>query len=128
MLANREFTAVRESILIMEDDPGAIVIECVSFRLGARVWSCTGSYTTGGDWTLALTQNCSFCSRDQMLAPEMSFTEMKVPRRPSWDASTTPDELNQKEKESFMAWRRDIAMYAPFVSQPAVASVAMLRH
>ncbi|TYZ61527.1 hypothetical protein PybrP1_006851 [[Pythium] brassicae (nom. inval.)] len=75
VLANREFTAVRESILIMEEDPGAIVID-----------------------------------RDQMLAPEMSFTEMKVPRRPSWDASTTPDELNRKEKESFMAWRRDIAL------------------
>lgn len=28
-MANREFTAVRESILIMEEDPGAIVIEYV---------------------------------------------------------------------------------------------------
>jgi hypothetical protein len=46
-----------------------------------------------------------------MLAPEMSFTEMKVPRRPHWDATTTPEELNRREKESFMNWRRDIAMY-----------------
>lgn len=47
-----------------------------------------------------------------MLAPEMSFTELKVPRRPSWDATTTAEELNRKEKESFLEWRRDIARYA----------------
>lgn len=46
-----------------------------------------------------------------MLAPEMSFTELKVPRRPEWDATTTAAELNRREKESFMEWRRDIAMY-----------------
>lgn len=51
-----------------------------------------------------------------MLAPEMSFTEMKVPRRPSWDATTTAEELNRREKESFMAWRRDIAMWVHLVS------------
>lgn len=45
-----------------------------------------------------------------MLGPEMSFTEMKVPRRPEWDAATTAAELNRREKESFMEWRRDIAM------------------
>ncbi|KAF1329756.1 Large subunit gtpase 1, partial [Globisporangium splendens] len=75
VLANREFTAVKESILIMEEDPGAIVIE-----------------------------------RQKDLVPEMSFTEMKVPRRPHWDATTTPEELNRREKESFMNWRRDIAV------------------
>lgn len=41
----------------------------------------------------------------------MSFTEMKVPRRPQWDSTTTADELNRMEKESFLNWRRDIAMY-----------------
>lgn len=40
----------------------------------------------------------------------MSFTEMKVPRRPEWDATTTAAELNRSEKESFMEWRREIAM------------------
>jgi large subunit GTPase 1 len=40
----------------------------------------------------------------------MSFQELKVPRRPSWDASTTGAELNRREKEAFLNWRRDIAM------------------
>lgn len=42
--------------------------------------------------------------------PEMSFHELKVPRRPKWDASTTAEELNRMEKQSFIDWRRDIAM------------------
>lgn len=40
-MANRDFTAVRESILIMEEDPGAIVIEYVlhsnSFAIRMRM-------------------------------------------------------------------------------------------
>ena len=44
------------------------------------------------------------------MVPEMTFTEMKVPRRPQWDASTTAEELNRLEKECFLAWRRDIAV------------------
>lgn len=49
--------------------------------------------------------------------PEMSFTEMKVPRRPQWDSTTTADELNRMEKESFLNWRRDIALYVAGLSQ-----------
>lgn len=40
----------------------------------------------------------------------MSFQELRVPRRPAWDASTTAAELNRREKESFLNWRRDLAM------------------
>jgi hypothetical protein len=46
----------------------------------------------------------------------MNFSEMKVPRRPPWDETTTAAELNLRERESFLAWRRDIAMYDDFVS------------
>ncbi|OQR95000.1 large subunit GTPase 1 [Achlya hypogyna] len=42
--------------------------------------------------------------------PEMDFSEMKIPRRPSWDKTTTAAELNLKERQSFLDWRRDIAM------------------
>lgn len=39
----------------------------------------------------------------------MSFQEMKVPRRPSWDASMSAEELNLHEREAFLEWRREIA-------------------
>ena len=37
------------------------------------------------------------------------FSELSVPRRPPWDESTTPEELDVKEKETFLEWRRAIA-------------------
>ncbi|KAL7578644.1 hypothetical protein ACA910_009787 [Epithemia clementina (nom. ined.)] len=41
--------------------------------------------------------------------PEFTFTELSVPRRPAWNESTTPEELQVKEQEAFFQWRRAIA-------------------
>lgn len=35
--------------------------------------------------------------------------KLTVPRRPQWDASTTPDELAALERASFLSWRRGLA-------------------
>ncbi|KAJ1719948.1 hypothetical protein LPJ53_005365 [Coemansia erecta] len=35
---------------------------------------------------------------------------LRVPRRPLWDATTTAGELHRAERESFMAWRRELAL------------------
>ncbi|KAF8539248.1 hypothetical protein BDD12DRAFT_924808 [Trichophaea hybrida] len=34
---------------------------------------------------------------------------LTVPRRPKWDSQTTPQELEQLERESFLSWRRGLA-------------------
>lgn len=34
---------------------------------------------------------------------------LTVPRRPHWDASTTPEELDRKEREALLEWRRGLA-------------------
>ncbi|KAM9358509.1 large subunit GTPase 1 homolog isoform 2-T2 [Symphorus nematophorus] len=34
---------------------------------------------------------------------------LKIPRRPHWDESTSPEALQQAEKDSFLEWRRDLA-------------------
>jgi len=34
---------------------------------------------------------------------------LRLPRRPAWDARTTPEELDLQERNSFLAWRRDLA-------------------
>ncbi|KAK4224856.1 large subunit GTPase 1 [Podospora fimiseda] len=34
---------------------------------------------------------------------------LTVPRRPKWDASTTPTELDRLEREAFLEWRRGLA-------------------
>eukprot|EP00566_Odontella_aurita_P004720 CAMPEP_0113542026 /NCGR_PEP_ID=MMETSP0015_2-20120614/9371_1 /TAXON_ID=2838 /ORGANISM="Odontella" /LENGTH=777 /DNA_ID=CAMNT_0000442023 /DNA_START=73 /DNA_END=2403 /DNA_ORIENTATION=- /assembly_acc=CAM_ASM_000160 len=38
------------------------------------------------------------------------FRELSVPRRPAWDSSTTPEELDRREREYFVEWRRGIAL------------------
>ena len=43
-------------------------------------------------------------------ADKFLFKELSVPRRPEWDSDTTAQELDQLEKESFLEWRRAIAM------------------
>ena len=43
-------------------------------------------------------------------AAKFAFKELSVPRRPKWDKTTTPEELDQNERESFLDWRRSIAM------------------
>jgi large subunit GTPase 1 len=42
-------------------------------------------------------------------ASHFAFQELSVPRRPAWDETTTPEELDKREKESFLEWRRAIA-------------------
>ncbi|KAI0023512.1 putative ribosome biogenesis GTPase Lsg1 [Xylariomycetidae sp. FL0641] len=34
---------------------------------------------------------------------------LTVPRRPKWDSTTSPAELDQRERESFLNWRRGLA-------------------
>lgn len=35
---------------------------------------------------------------------------MKIPRRPPWNAETTPAQLEANERESFLEWRRKLAV------------------
>jgi large subunit GTPase 1 len=34
---------------------------------------------------------------------------LRIPRRPAWDESTTPDQLDEQERTSFYEWRRELA-------------------
>ena len=68
---------------------------------------CTFKHFESNSWE---NNRIYFGFSDKNALPEMDFTEMKVPRRPKWDHTTTPAELNAMEKESFLSWRRDIAM------------------
>jgi large subunit GTPase 1 len=50
-------------------------------------------------------------------AARFAFRELSVPRRPKWDKNTTPEELDQNERESFLNWRRSIAMQEEKIAQ-----------
>lgn len=38
-----------------------------------------------------------------------NIRQLTVPRRPAWDSSTTREELDRAEKDSFLQWRRGLA-------------------
>lgn len=40
---------------------------------------------------------------------DFSFAELSVPRRPAWDSTTTPQQLDRQENDAFLEWRRRIA-------------------
>lgn len=97
VLANREFTATKEAVLLYEEDD--LVVQYVTDSI---IIPCCLQCSDAD-----ASRHC----RKPEFMPEMSFTEMKVPRRPQWDSTTTAEELNRMEKESFLNWRRDIALY-----------------
>lgn len=45
----------------------------------------------------------------QQEEPAFAFEQMSVPRRPKWDENTTREDLDKKEREAFIEWRREIA-------------------
>ncbi|PSC70574.1 large subunit GTPase 1-like protein [Micractinium conductrix] len=42
-------------------------------------------------------------------AEDRNRHRLVIPRRPSWDETTTPDQLEEQERTSFYDWRRDLA-------------------
>ncbi|KAG4222472.1 Large subunit GTPase 1, partial [Phytophthora cactorum] len=77
----------------------------------------------GTDFTAEKMNNVKIIHTDQRNPYLLSATEernimgkhakhrgrLTVPRRPKWDSSTTPDELDRLERESFLDWRRGLA-------------------
>ncbi|XP_038075345.1 large subunit GTPase 1 homolog [Patiria miniata] len=43
-------------------------------------------------------------------AQELNKNLLCIPRRPKWDANTTKEKLAQRERESFLEWRRQLAL------------------
>jgi large subunit GTPase 1 len=49
---------------------------------------------------------------ERIVEPESEEVEdftLTVPRRPKWDSTTTPEQLDEMEKRSFLIWRRKLA-------------------
>ncbi|CAG9854880.1 unnamed protein product [Phyllotreta striolata] len=57
--------------------------------------------------------NVGLLTKDELEAAKQAHTKnksnLKIPRRPPWNAETSPDELDRNEKEAFLEWRRSLA-------------------
>lgn len=77
----------------------------------------------GTDFTAEKTNNFKIIHTDQRNPYLLSAVEeravlgkqrkhkarLTVPRRPKWDATTTPEQLDRLERDAFISWRRDLA-------------------
>ncbi|KAL3922046.1 MAG: hypothetical protein SGARI_006540, partial [Bacillariaceae sp.] len=84
-MANREFISEKEQVVVLDETAQA-----------ADALEVIGLDDDHNGNTTAATSN-------------FAFQELSVPRRPAWDETTTPSELDKREKESFLDWRRAIA-------------------
>lgn len=82
-LANREFHSEREGLVVLDATGQALQQQ----RQSSVQWA----------------------DQQQKKKAGFHFKELSVPRRPKWDETTTPKELETKERETFVEWRRGIA-------------------
>jgi large subunit GTPase 1 len=58
-------------------------------------------------------------------AAKFDFKNLSVPRRPKWDKTTTPAELDRNERDSFLDWRRNIASYEVEIAASSASRVTV---
>jgi large subunit GTPase 1 len=58
--------------------------------------------STSAHSTLAAEQSAAL----RAAAEARNVHKLCIPRRPEWDASTTPEQLDAQEKAAFLNWRR----------------------
>lgn len=80
-MANREFLSEKEQVVVLDE---------------------TAQAAANGDGVVL--------RGSSRAASKFAFQELSVPRRPTWDGTTTAAELDVREKESFLEWRRAIAL------------------
>jgi len=81
-MANREFASEKEQVVVLD---------------------ATAQAATDGNTTAITLQGRG------PVASHFAFQELSVPRRPAWDETTSAAELDKREKEAFLEWRRAIA-------------------
>jgi large subunit GTPase 1 len=110
-LANREFSSEREQFIVVDDVAQQITVGQSDNADGNKKSIKWDESVVGND-----DDELDYDERQRQqqqqfdLANTFNFHELGVPRRPKWDKTTTPQQLDQNEKEAFLKWRRAIAV------------------
>mmetsp|Transcript_4767 Transcript_4767/g.4496 ORF Transcript_4767/g.4496 Transcript_4767/m.4496 type:complete len:760 (-) Transcript_4767:78-2357(-) len=91
-MASREFVSEREQFVVL-DDTGAEYKHEPQYKPNIEFDDAKGE-----------------AKSNQPQSDKFLFKELSVPRRPQWSTETTAQELDKLEKESFLEWRRAIAL------------------
>ena len=107
-LANREFSSEREQFVVTDNVAQQVVVGGQAERQRKVQWDESVLSDESDEDSYAEEQRKKQLAYD--IANTFNFRELAVPRRPKWDHTTTPEQLDQYEKEAFLNWRRAIAM------------------
>ena len=105
-MANREFASEKEQLVVLDSNTTVPLSEG-EMALYHNNYSQPKSISWGDEEEVGQPS-----SRRPQGGPPSSFVfqELSVPRRPAWTKETTPQELDIMERESFLEWRRGIAI------------------
>ena len=99
-MANKDFQSEREQFLNIDN--------------------VAQEYVPTGQATAAIIHGDAASARPEA---NFAFKELSVPRRPKWTPGvTTPEELEAMENESFLEWRRGVALREEQIAARAFAS------
>ncbi len=124
-LADREFECERERFVVIDSVAQEVVhaggnlnSKTVSFDDATRGAKGRGAKGDG---------NIEGYNYDEagLQAIKFDFKELSVPRRPKWDKTTTPEELDRNEREAFLDWRRKIAAYEEEIAASSASRVTV---
>ena len=102
-MANRQFVSEKERF-VMVDAAGTLL------DLDDEYGDVTASKTVRFDEDTSDHGATIISKKNQSTDTVFAYDELSVPRRPTWTKDTTAEELDQMEKESFLEWRRNIAI------------------
>jgi large subunit GTPase 1 len=94
-MANREFASEKEQLVVLDASTTAA--------------PSNGEFHRPTTANTITTTTIKWSDQPESLTSQFAFQELSVPRRPKWTKSTTPQELEHMEVESFLEWRRSIA-------------------
>lgn len=100
-MANRDFVSEKERFVVLD------------------------STTQAQEYEEQRVQSISWDDQPQKQATAFAFQELSVPRRPAWDETTTAEELDTREKEAFLEWRRAIAQKEEEIALKGHASLGV---
>ncbi|CAG8750474.1 3945_t:CDS:10 [Cetraspora pellucida] len=94
---------------------GDTVLHTTDLDDGAK-WTKLQSITQQSDLNeflntaqLAGTQFTADKEKETLARHEANKERLVIPRRPKWDKTTTPEQLERNERDAFLQWRRDLA-------------------
>jgi large subunit GTPase 1 len=63
----------------------------------------------GREFEICVVEKVEKVRQQELTSIGFQYEHLSIPRKPAWDRNMTAEEVDRREKDAFLAWRRDIA-------------------